>query len=328
MRKRCVNLVQISDVWYNEKEIEAKQPISHNATTTEMLSIKTAKGAKMGKLLRQLPKHIQSLVDQGAIFFVSHSGGKDSQAMYAYVNKHVPADQIVVIHSDLGRVEWKGVQEHIRATVNHEIIVCQNEQKDFFGMVEKRGMFPSPQYRQCTNDLKVGPINKVIRRVMVERGALLGLNCTGIRAEESPNRAKKSEIAFNRKLTIFNRDDKGKEIWDSPKQGARKVWDWLPIFNWTLMDVFRAIRDVGQRPHWAYEVGMSRLSCAFCIMANKSDLKTSAKHNPELFEEMNKLEEKVGHTIFMSKGAPISLRDYVGEYEDHQAPNLFEEMTA
>lgn len=291
------------------------------------------------KLNRQLPPHIKTLVEQGAIFFVSHSAGKDSQAMYLYINKHVPSEQIIVIHSDLGKAEWAGVQSHIQATVEHEIHVVTNESKDFFEMVRKRGMFPSPQYRQCTNDLKVGPINKLIRKIMKEKNCLVGLNCTGIRAEESPNRAKKEPISYNKKLTIFERfdcpkgttDKKGRvkrlEDYTTPKAGERVVYDWLPIFDWTTSEVFGAIKASGQRPHIAYENGMSRLSCAFCIMANKSDLRTSAKYNTELMREYVALEKEVGHTMFMKGGEPIALDEYIGNYEDHQAPNLFELMT-
>lgn len=290
--------------------------------------------------LNQAPnKRIQTLIDSGALFFVSHSGGKDSQAMYLYVNKHVPADQIIVVHADLSSVEWKGVQSHIKATTEHEIYVVENEMKDFIEMVRKRGMFPSPQYRQCTNDLKVGPINKFIRRVMKERDSLIGLNCTGIRAEESPNRAKKEDFTYNRKLTIFDRydcpkgetDKKGrvKRIQDytSPKAGERVVHDWLPIFDWTTTEVFQAIAEMGQRPHWAYEAGMTRLSCCFCIMGSKGDLRTSAKYNPELLDQVAQLEKEIGHTMFMAKGAPIGIKEYIGDYEEHQAPNLFELLT-
>lgn len=302
----------------------------------------------MSKLDTKLPSKIKTLVKQGALFFVSHSAGKDSQAMYLYVTKHVPHDQIIVIHSDLGKAEWAGVQSHIKATINHRLNVVTNSKRDFFGMVRERGMFPSPKFRQCTSGLKVQPINVLIRRIMKEHDCLIGLNLTGIRAEESPNRKKKVDamvaktgtaMDYNKNLTIFNRfdcpegktDSKGRvkrlQDFNSPKDGERLVFDWLPIFDWTTVDVFQAIKDSGQLPHWAYLKGMSRLSCAFCIMARKSDLKISAQNNPELLKEYVALEKEVGHTMFMSKGAPIALDEYIGDYENHQAPNLFEMCT-
>lgn len=107
----------------------------------------------------KLTKEIKELIKQGAIFYVSHSGGKDSQAMYALIREAIPADQIEVVHADLGEVEWKGVQEHIKNNVDHEVHVVRAG-KTFLEMVEKRGKFPSAAYRQCTSDLKRGPISK------------------------------------------------------------------------------------------------------------------------------------------------------------------------
>ena len=33
---------------------------------------------------------------------------------------------------------------------------------------------------------------------------------------------------------------------------GREVFDWLPIFDLSIDDVFRVIRDAGQSPHWIY----------------------------------------------------------------------------
>src|SRR5690606_28286908 len=52
---------------------------------------------------------LDELVARGAVFYISHSGGKDSQAMYALLSRVVPEKQISVIHADLGEVEWHGV---------------------------------------------------------------------------------------------------------------------------------------------------------------------------------------------------------------------------
>lgn len=44
-----------------------------------------------------------------------------------------------------------------------ELTVVRNPKRTYLEMVEHRGMFPSAQYRQCTSDLKRGPIEKYIR---------------------------------------------------------------------------------------------------------------------------------------------------------------------
>jgi len=63
------------------------------------------------------------LVDEGALVVINHSGGKDSQALYAVMSRLVPTDQIVVVHADLGdEVEHLGVQDHIRSNIDHSLI--------------------------------------------------------------------------------------------------------------------------------------------------------------------------------------------------------------
>ena len=54
------------------------------------------------------PAEILELIERGALFVVNHSGGKDSQAMYLMLRDLVPAEQLVIVHADLGAVEWAG----------------------------------------------------------------------------------------------------------------------------------------------------------------------------------------------------------------------------
>ena len=69
---------------------------------------------------------VKELVRRGALFVVSHSGGKDSQAMLIEVRKIVPASQILVVHADLGEVEWPGTLEHAAATSKGlPFVVCR-----------------------------------------------------------------------------------------------------------------------------------------------------------------------------------------------------------
>lgn len=213
---------------------------------------------------------VDGMIERGAIFYVSHSGGKDSQAMYAALMQIVPPDQIVVVHADLGIIEWDGVQDHIRATISHELNVVRAG-KTFFDMVRRRAKnrpdvpaWPSSATRQCTSDLKRAPIHKFIRSDMKARGATLAVNCTGIRAEESPSRAKKEPLKLNTTLSLSERTLKsGKVI------PERTVYDYMPIHHLTEPEVLRAIAEAQQRPFWAYRKNR-RLSCVFCIIDRKS----------------------------------------------------------
>lgn len=109
-----------------------------------------------------VPQQVRELIARGALFVINHSGGKDSQAMYLRLREIVPADQLVLVHADLGRVEWAGAVAHIKATTSGEPLHICRARRDLLQMVAERGMFPSPEQRQCTSDLKRGPIEKVI----------------------------------------------------------------------------------------------------------------------------------------------------------------------
>ena len=69
-------------------------------------------------------------INNGALVFVSHSGGKDSQAMYAHLRAIVPADQIIVVHANLGEVEWTGVVDHIEANIDHDLNIVKAGKTD------------------------------------------------------------------------------------------------------------------------------------------------------------------------------------------------------
>lgn len=257
------------------------------------------------------PDQIEALIARGALFVVNHSGGKDSQAMFAYVAALVPAAQIVVVHADLGRVEWAGAQEHIRATVGDTPIHVCRARRDLLQMVAERGMFPSPSQRQCTSDLKRGPIEKTIRGLVEARRALglpgadIVVNCMGMRAEESPGRAKLDSFKFSERNS----------------KAGREWYDWLPIQDWLVGDVFAEIRAAGQEPHPVYAQGMSRFSCCFCVMASEHDLRTAARLNPSLYREYVELERSTDQVMLMpskTKGRR-TLEQVTGVYLEDEA---------
>lgn len=228
---------------------------------------------------REVPEVIRDLVKRKALFCVNSSAGKDSQAMLHFVRRHVPDDQIVILHAVLDGVEWDGVQEHLEATAMGLPILKCRSRRTLLQMVEERGMFPSPRQRQCTSDTKRGPLEKTIRHT----GAKLIVNCMGMRAEESSSRAK---------LQTFKYSDRN-------SKNGREWYEWLPIHEWVVEEVWEMIRSVGQEPHWAYGKGMSRLSCCFCIMSSRSDLRTAALLNPALYKRYVELERQIGQVMMM-----------------------------
>lgn len=237
--------------------------------------------------------HLHSLIDEGALFVSNHSGGKDSQAMLIHLLDFVPRSQILVVHASLGEMEWPGALELARkqaADAGVPFIVAKAE-KTLLSMVMHRfsnrpevPSWPSASTRQCTSDLKRGPIQREVRRYAKASGFKTIINCLGLRAEESPGRAKRKPYS---KMSISN--------------SVNTWYELLPIHDLTTDEVFALIESAGQKPHYAYSLGNDRLSCIFCIMASKSDLRNGAKHHPELLAKYNDLEKLTGYTMHMSR---------------------------
>lgn len=224
---------------------------------------------------------IETLIKRGALFFCNHSGGKDSQAMFAYLRTIVPKDQLIVIHAHLPEVEWEGTTDHIEKYLyGHRFEVCQAT-KTFFDMVEHRQMWPSSSTRQCTSDLKRSPLEKLIRKISQELGNGLIVNCMGMRAQESPARAKKETFKYSERNSA----------------AGRQWYEWLPIHDWLEEKVFYSIAWAGEEPFHTYMKGMKRKSCCFCIMACQNDLKIAAELRPELLQRIVETEKRIGHTF-------------------------------
>lgn len=231
---------------------------------------------------------------------VSSSAGKDSLAMLAYVCAICAAlgilDRVVVVHADLGRIEWPGTRELAEEQARHfgvRFVVVKRPQGDLLDHVRKLRKWPMPTQRFCTADHKRGQIYTAFTALAVEARARRALevadgddsrpvrilNCIGLRAEESPGRAKRPTL---------KRDPK--------PSGRRKIVDvWLPIQGMAEADVYAACRASGARMHPAYAAGLPRASCIFCIYAPYEALMISGRAHPELLAEYVATEAEIGH---------------------------------
>lgn len=231
---------------------------------------------------------------------VNSSAGKDSQAMLDHVfdlcNFEHLLDRLIVLHCDLGEEEWPGTLELAQEHAEHYGVrfeVVKRRCRPLLEEIRKRGKWPSATQRYCTSYYKRDQAMKLytkISRELWKRRHATGrhqwpavkiLNCLGFRAEESPARAKRPELALNERAS----------------NNSKEVWDWLPIHQWTEKEVWSTITAAGTRPHYAYALGMTRLSCRFCIFAPPGQLAISARHNPELFARYLAVEKEIGHTF-------------------------------
>ena len=232
---------------------------------------------------------VNRLLERGALFAVSHSGGKDSQAMTLELARLVPPEQMIVIHAPLGEVEWSGTLAHIEATIPAGVpllLAPTASGKTLLERIEERGKFPDPKRRFCTSDFKTGPIEREIRRYLMHHPRFGGqvVSTLGIRAEESLSRAKQASWSRHERAS----------------RAGRQWFTWLPIFRLTTAQVFDRIRDARQTPHWIYSY-LNRCSCSFCIFGSRSDLRTAAELRPDLYAKYAALEQRLGHTLSPSR---------------------------
>lgn len=231
------------------------------------------------------------------IILLNTSGGKDSQTMMRVVveaaRRAGVLDRCVAVHADLGRrVEWPGTLELARQQAEHyglRFEVVERTLGDLLDHAEKLGKFPGYSTRWCTSDHKTAQVKKVMTLLVRELGLRPAnqpggrqariLNCMGLRAQESSEREKLQPFYWNKHASNLT---------------VRDTWNWLPIHGWSEDQVWADIRASGVPHHYAYDLGMPRLSCMFCIYAGKDALMLAAKHNPAAAAEYVRVETKIG----------------------------------
>lgn len=122
-------------------------------------------------------------------------------------------DKLVIVHCDLGEMEWEPMHSWIvENSFGVEVHVVKTKE-DFFELCERYNRLPSGQARFCTSELKTAPATQFVRDYCKEHGLTNVVEALGLRAEESPLHAKKSEIE-DRKIFIDQNNRKaGTETW-------------------------------------------------------------------------------------------------------------------
>jgi DNA sulfur modification protein DndC len=223
---------------------------------------------------------------------VNQSGGKDSTRMLGFVRKKFRDSPTYAVMADTGfeHVFPISAADFARARCAEfglELNMVRNPKRTYLEMVEQRGMFPSPQYRQCTSDLKRGPVDKFIRSLPHK----VIVNCIGIRSEESSPRSRLSPLTRNEALSTR----------------LRTVYNWLPIFDRTLSDVLAWHWTNAIRLHPVYVPDyhkdgtaggyLRRFSCRVCIFSTDADLVAIHQHDSSAFHAVASLERKLKFTM-------------------------------
>lgn len=304
-----------------------------------------------------VPDVIARAMQDGAALAISISGGKDSQAMLAAVmalhrERQWPGD-VYAIHAHLGAAEWRQTLGHCRnlcARLGIELVEVARSQGDLPTQIEARmeklagsdaPPWPDAKNRYCTSDQKRGQIEKVYRGtekspwpsstqryctadqkrdqlVKRHRAHEVVVAAMGMRAGESPARAKRKTVGLGRITAAGLKDLSPIQALDRRRLGQRVALDWLPIHEWSVEDVWEACghstADLERRQalyrsgqaaeafagwlaHPAYVMGNDRLSCSICILASRSDIVNGAAHNPELYRRYVEIERRSGFTF-------------------------------
>jgi len=239
---------------------------------------------------------------------INTSAGKDSMSILRHVvalaERQGVKDRVVAVHCDLKAAEWYGTKELARAQANYygaTFTIVTRPQGDLLQDIRHRGKFPGKGTRYCTSHHKRGQVLKLLtflaKKSRTERFVqkVKILNVLGHRFDESCEREA---------LLPFTPNYKPRQI----SNGRRQVDQWYPLHHWTLDRVWTDIRAAGVPWHYAYDLGMSRLSCAFCVFGTKNGLLIAGYYNPELLDRYCEVEQEIGHS-FKHKLPIIEIRN-------------------
>ena len=243
---------------------------------------------------------IDALLADDAPVAIGVSGGKDSCAVaiayVRYLRSIGHKGRVILIHSDLGRVEWDDslqTRRRLAEFLGAELVVVSRESGDMMDRWLTRWKnnvaryvnlqcvkvilpWSTPKMRFCTSEMKTAIIcRELIRQFPGQRI----ISVSGVRRSESASRAKAPICKPQPKMSSRKHKTSGVDI--------------NAIATWSLSDVFHYCDEAGFTLHEAYRVhGSSRVSCRFCIMGSEADISKSAAvpaHIP-LHREMVDLE--------------------------------------
>lgn len=245
-----------------------------------------------------LTPEIRSLLSENAPVAIGVSGGKDSAATGIRLNEYLEdighAGPRVLIHSDLGRVEWRDslpACERLARRIGWELVIVRRAAGDMMDRWESRWTnslrryqelscvklilpWSTPSMRFCTSELKTEIICSDLARRYPGRRII---SAVGVRHQESAARAKMPTCQVQPKLS---------------RRGASGV-NWNPIIEWSTPDVYSYLAEKNEPLHEAYcRYGCTRVSCAFCIMSSAGDLAASSacESNADIYRLMVNLE--------------------------------------
>ena len=185
--------------------------------------------------------------------------------------------QLAVRRSNIQK-KWEG--EVAQERIDVALANLQPTGNPFLDLCKLKGRFPSTRARFCTQELKHVPIQQQVVEPLLKKNDCL-ISWQGVRAEESPSRAKlpEKDVEFGH--------------WDPEPKG---LLIYRPLIKWRHDQVFEQHRKHGVEWNPLYEHGMSRVGCFPCIMCRKSEIQKMSIRFPEQIDRVADWEKQVGLT--------------------------------
>lgn len=225
---------------------------------------------------------------------VSFSGGKDSTALILWAKENL--DDFISVWMDTG---WEhpityGYVDYIdQELLDGKLIRLKSSKYDGFeDLALKKKRVPSTKARFCTQKLKLEPLIEFFDTL---RDDYEIHNYVGIRADES-----------------FSRSKMPKKNFDLDYYGC---WIHRPLIKWTAQDTFDLMKKHGVESNPLYKMGMKRVGCMPCIMANHTDMKSIIRQFPEVIDEVRALEQKLDRSFFPPNYIPDR---YCSRFQEHE----------
>lgn len=198
-------------------------------------------------------------------FFLSFSGGKDSQALY-HVAKM--AGVKFQAHYTATGIDPPELIRFIKK--NYPDVIFDRPSITFWRLVLKNKILPLRKSRYCCAILK-------------ETKGANTITLTGVRHEESRQRSNRNEFEIsNHKFTgTIDQFNRSRENEVSCINGKDKIIV-NPIIDWTYNNVWEFLNNVVKVPHCElYDKGYYRIGCLFCPMASKKSKRKMERDYPK-----------------------------------------------
>lgn len=178
-------------------------------------------------------------------YYLCFSGGKDSVVIYELAKR---AGVKFDAHHNITTVEPPELMRFIRD--HYPDVINEHTHLSMYQLIVKHRMPPLRQARYCCAELK-------------ERGGQGRVKITGIRSEESPRRAKRTQIEQSR---------------DGKSYFVHVIKDW------STADVWQFIRDNNLPYCSLYDEGFERIGCVLCPFQNAAKTQRDLERFPGIVE--------------------------------------------